>query len=84
MRDAEDYIISMAAKSEDEAQAPNVMTHRHPVRHEFWTRFLAREYGGVLCMEQSSSKPPTIGCILLRVTRVVADRVEKLGPVPQR
>lgn len=40
MRDAEEYIISMAAKTQDEAEAQTAKTRRHRVRKEFWTELL--------------------------------------------
>jgi hypothetical protein len=40
MRDAEDYVISMAAKNQDEANTQSAKTRRHRVRREFWTQLL--------------------------------------------
>lgn len=40
MRDAEDYIISMAAKTQDEVESQTAKKRRHRVRHEFWTQLL--------------------------------------------
>lgn len=40
MRDAEDYIIGMAAKTQDEAEVQTAKTRRQKVRREFWTELL--------------------------------------------
>ena len=42
MEDAEEYIISMAAKTQEDVGTRTETAHRHLVRHEFWTQLLQR------------------------------------------
>jgi len=38
--DAEDYMIGMADKAQDDVESKTVTKHRHKVRHDFWTKLL--------------------------------------------
>lgn len=39
-QDAEDYMIGMAEKAQDDVESKTVTKHRHKVRQEFWTMLL--------------------------------------------
>lgn len=40
-KDAEDYVIGLAAKAQDELTTSKAEEHRHKIRREFWTELLA-------------------------------------------
>lgn len=65
MKDAEDYIISMANKNLDDLTNQEEMKNRHNKRWEFWTQFL-KEINKVnhLCANTSPSKDTWISSAL--------------------
>lgn len=65
MKDAEDYIISMAKKNLDDLSNQKEMKNRHSKRFEFWTQFL-KEINKVnhLCANTSPSKDTWISSAL--------------------
>lgn len=65
MKDAEDYVISMAKKNLDDLSNQKEMKNRHRKRFEFWTQFL-KEMNKVnhLCANTSPSKDTWISSAL--------------------
>lgn len=83
MKDAEDYIISMANKNLDELNNQEELKNRHYKRFEFWSQFL-KEINKVssICVNTSPSRDSWIGTSLgmsgININLVVSQRYARV------